>query len=365
MDERLVLPARLDLDGPDVRQELEHPREGVAIDRKDGLAREGQANVGAESHGAKTRARAGPSWLMARNQARERIAQRADERAQPLVAQEPLLVPGQDAWLDDDEVTLAGPLEELARVRAQRLVVEATPQKHEPDVAASSLDHVRDGRLDVDLGQDLDVVRVRNQEILGRKARAVRLVEHGLPAGRGLDGAGRARRVVGRVVPIAAQARASNALNLPPVASPRERGAHGAVVPGVDDERQRQRGEVLVKRQRRDWRRERFGHEPDDDAPVAATLDVLGGCAEVAASATGQRDLRAEEIREGLLRGGNGRPREESMTPGPRYGASRPARSPLRTSRNQADSSASIVGLSFDCTLVATRVTWLLLAKRG
>jgi hypothetical protein len=72
-------------------------------------------------------------------------------------------------------------LGDLPRIGSQKLVVKATTNEQEAAVTAPVFDDFRNWRLNVDLGQDLDIVGIRDQKILGRRDAAMRLVQDRCP----------------------------------------------------------------------------------------------------------------------------------------------------------------------------------------
>ena len=68
-------------------------------------------------------------------------------------------------------------LDDLPRIGAQQLIVEAAADEQEAALGAAILDHIRDRRLNVDLGQDFDIIGVGDQEVLRRRDAAMRLVK--------------------------------------------------------------------------------------------------------------------------------------------------------------------------------------------
>src|SRR5579883_2312285 len=84
--------------------------------------------------------------------------QRNRQRRQALPDQEAQLILGERVRLHQRIMCIRRPLADLPRVGSQQLVVETTADEEEAAARASFLDDVRNWRLDIDLGENLDIV---------------------------------------------------------------------------------------------------------------------------------------------------------------------------------------------------------------
>src|ERR1035438_5803556 len=76
-----------------------------------------------------------------------------------------------------------GPLDDLARENTQHLVVKRRADEQKGAIPSTLLNNIRYRRLNIDLGQNLDIVGVRHQKIRRRCDRTMRFVKNRGPAG--------------------------------------------------------------------------------------------------------------------------------------------------------------------------------------
>ena len=164
----------------------------------------------------------------------------------------------------------------------------------------SALDDRRDRSLDVDLGQHLDEVGVRDEVVRRRAAPA----PSGGTAAR-CASRGRARRAPGRRRRTRASRSRSARTARGPWSSPTRRRrawrrarAHRVVVPGVDDERRRASAAMARQGTRLGHRREHLVHARHQGLAVLEVLDELRGLrqalADLVGTDAGRRDRRDE-----------------------------------------------------------------------
>ena len=182
-------------------------------------------------------------------------------------------------------------LGDLARKNAQHLIVKSRTHEQKGASPAPLLHDIRNRRLNVDLGQHLDIVGVRHQKIRRWRDGTVRLVKERGPARGGSQIDLRTGGIVGPRPDLAKLARAGDALNLAPIRPPAflQGGTHGAVIPGVHDKRQAPPGKAMMKRGRSHRRAKNPGHQSGQRLAVPATFDELGRRPQIATDAAGHR----------------------------------------------------------------------------